>query len=139
MLVLQEYCFHSVCLYHNWHAPTMVYDNTPMVSFTFHDSSTVNPVVGYLLCLRLIWNRDATISNSIFYHLSSENIMADEASHRFRLSDLGFIPFFTARYSLVQPTGYCTTFHPPIESVSSVISVMRRQMSEMEMSPISGQ
>ena len=64
-LVLQEATFHLVSLAPAWRAPSTGSDNTPTVSWTFKEASTINPVVANLLRIRSITNRAAHITPSL--------------------------------------------------------------------------
>ena len=97
-LVLQESCFPAVCSTHLWHVLATGSDNTPPISWTFHEASTVNPVVADLLRLRSSHNRASCLSPSVFYHPGQDNVMADDTSRRFDLIDAAFLPFFSTRY-----------------------------------------
>ena len=80
VLGLQQSWFYDVCSDHHWHEPATRSNNTPTVRWNLCKSSAVNPVVVYLLRLRLICNINATILISVFFHPGLENNMDDESS-----------------------------------------------------------
>ena len=106
------------------------------VAWTFREASTVNPVVADLLCLRSLVNRQFKITPSVFYHLGTQNTMADDASRQFHLVPDIFLSLFSATYSPQQSPGMWHACHPPSEIVSSVIYVLRKKPFEVVMSPV---
>ena len=88
VLVLQQSCFCDIWSYHQCNVPAAWSNNTPTVIWTFCKSSAVNPAVVYLLRLRLICNRDATIMTSVFFHPGLENTMDNDASCQLDLPNL---------------------------------------------------
>ena len=79
-----------------------------------------------LLRIRSIFNRQSTISHSVFYHPGLRNTMADDVLRRFDLNRDSFLSFFTCKY---QPQFPCSwkLCHPPKELISSVICDLRKQ------------
>ena len=116
-----------MCENWEWHAPVTGSDNTPTVSWSFKEASTINPVVADLLRVRSIINRNACITPSVCYHPGIENTMADDASRRFALCPNSFMSFFNRKYTPTQSPCSWTLCHPPIEVLSSVISALRKQ------------
>ena len=101
-LLMQESFPPGIFLTHHWHTPTTGSDNTPTVSWNFCEYYHMNPVVVDMLHLRSIWNRNAIILPSVFYHLGLGNTIANDASQWFELFDLAFFPFLspvTTQYS----------------------------------------
>ena len=72
-------------------APRSGSDNTPTVSWSTKEASTINLVVADLLCLRALHSRQFFLYPSVFYHPGIENCMADDASHLFEISDTSLL------------------------------------------------
>ena len=74
--------------------PTPGSNSTPTVAWTFHEASTINPVVANLLSIRSAHNRLQNITPSIFYHPGPLNTMENDTSLRFDLSPNPFLALF---------------------------------------------
>ena len=79
-LVYQEATFPLICSKFRWRSPAIGSDNTPTVSWSFKEASTINPVVAALLRIRAIANFASSRLPSVFYHPGDLNTMADNAS-----------------------------------------------------------
>ena len=134
-LVLHEATFPAVCESSEWRAPLSGSDNTPTVSWTFKEASTINPVVANLLRIRSITNTNASITPAVFYHPGTLNTMADDASRLFHLSNTSFLSTFSRKYTPQQSPSSWTLCLPPKDVISSVISALRGQQSEGVMFP----
>ena len=135
-LVLQEAKFPFVSANPTWQDPFTGSDNTPTADWTFREASTVNPVVADLLRLRSLVHCHLNISSSVFYHPGTQNTMADDASHKFHLTQEIFLSLFSKTYSPQQSPGMWHACHPPSEIVSSVISALCKQPFEVGMSHV---
>ena len=105
--------------------PRSGYDNTPTVSWSTCEASTINQVVGYLLCIRSLHSRMFFLNPSVSYHPSQENCMADDASCLFYLSDTEFI----THISIVHPQSHSSwqISFPPPELRSCMVSTLHRK------------
>ena len=65
--------------------------------------------------------------------------MANYAYLQFNLPDLAFLPFFYVRYSSVQLASSWTSCRPHTEEISSFVSILHKNLSEMEIFPIGRQ
>ena len=79
-LVLKEATFPFMCTIPAWRDPFTGSDNTPIVAWSFRESSTINPVVADLLRIRYLVNRKFCITPSVLYHPGPLNTMADDES-----------------------------------------------------------
>ena len=61
-------------------APHYVLDNTPIVSCSTREASTINPVVADLLHTHTLHSRQFFLDPSIFYHPVQSNIMVEKSS-----------------------------------------------------------
>ena len=93
-LVFKEAVFGSISTPLACRTPTPGSNNTPIVVWTFHEASTINPVVANLLSIRSAHNRLHNIAPSIFYHPGPLNTMANGASLRFYLPPHPFLALF---------------------------------------------
>ena len=79
-------------------APRSGSDNTPTVSWSTKEASTINPVVADLLRLCALHSRQFFINPSVFNHPGIENRMADDASRLFELSDTSLLAHMSSAY-----------------------------------------
>ena len=104
-------------------------DNTPTVSWSTREASTINLVVADLLRIHALHSRKLFLNNSIFYHLGKENSMADDASRLFYLSDTDFLTHMSVAHT--QLHGSWQISLPTPELLSCVISTLRRTTYEL--------
>ena len=109
-------------------------DNTPTVSWSTKEASTINPVVADLLRLRTLHSRQFFINTSVFYHPGIDNCMADDASRLFELSDTSLLAHMSSVYP--QSQSLWTISLPPPDLISCVISTLHRSSCERELHKI---
>ena len=90
-LVLQEATLLETCPEATMAAPQSGLDNTPTISWSTREASTINPVVADLLHIRTLHSHQFFLNPSVFYHPGMENCMADDASCLFDFSDTPFL------------------------------------------------
>jgi hypothetical protein len=99
-------------------------DNTPAVAWQRKGSTTTTSAPAYLLRLQALHQRFHRYSHYVFYIPGPINVMADDCSRLFNLSDAELLTLFNTLYPqkiswrLVQPRK---------EMLASVISALRRQ------------
>ena len=128
-LVLHKDTFPDICGSSNWRAPLTGSNNTPTVSWTSKEASTINPVVANLIRIRSIVNTNSAITPAIFYHPGHLNTMADDASRLFHFPNPTFLSFFSNKYHPEQSPSPWAICHPHSAVTSSVISALRGQQS----------
>ena len=79
-------------------APCSGLDNTLTISWSMKEASTINPVVADLLCLRALNPKQFFLNPSISYQPGIDNLMADDASCLFELSDTSLLAHMSAVY-----------------------------------------
>ena len=121
-LVLHKDTFPDICGSSNWRAPLTGSNNTPTVSWTSKEASTINPVVANLIRIRSIVNTNSAITPAIFYHPGHLNTMADDASRLFHFPNPTFLSFFSNKYHPEQSPSPWAICHPHSAVTSSVIS-----------------
>ena len=109
-------------------------DNTPIVSWSMKEASTINPVVAELLRLRALHSRQFFLRPSVFYHPGIENRMADDTSCLFKLSDTSLLAHMPAAYPQLQ--SLWQIYLLPLDLLSCVIFTLRRQPCEQELHKI---
>ena len=134
--MLQETTFPFVSTNPTWRAPFTGSDNATTIAWTFWGASTVNPVVADLLRLQSLVNFQFNIPPSVFYHPGTQNTMADDVSQQFHLAPDTLLYLFSTTYSPQQSPGMGHACHPPFKIVSLVISALRKQPFEVDMSPV---
>ena len=67
-LVLHEATLLETCPEAMMAAPQSGSDNTPTVSWSTQEASTINPVVADLLCIRTLHSCQFFLNPSVFYH-----------------------------------------------------------------------
>ena len=115
-------------------APHSRSDNTPTVSWSTEETSMINPVVAYLLRIRVLHSRQFFINPSIFYHPGIKNHMSDDASCLFDLSDTSLLAHMSAAYP--QPTFLWQISLPPPDLISFMIPALHRKPCEWELHKI---
>ena len=100
-------------------------DNTPTVSWSTKEASTINTVVADLLRLRALYLRQFFLNPSIFYHPGIENRMADDTS---------LLAHIYAAYPQSQSLWQLSLLPPDL--LSCVISTLRRKPCERELHKI---
>ena len=102
-LVLQESVFPHIRRDPAYPTPTSGSDNTPTAAWAFREADTTKPILANLRSIRSDHNRNHRITQSVLYHPSELNTMADDASRRFDLSPNRFLAFFLSTYLLKSP------------------------------------
>ena len=115
-------------------APHSGSDNTPTVSWSTKEASTINLVVTDLLCLRALHSRQLFINPSVLYHPGIENRMADNASCMFELSDTPHLAHMSSAYPQHRSSWMISL--PPPDLLSCVISTLRKKPCERELHKI---
>ena len=69
-LIIHEAILLEVCPDANMAVPRSGSDNTPTISWSTREASTINPVVADLLCIRTHSTKDKKLNPSVFYHPS---------------------------------------------------------------------
>ena len=101
-------------------------DNTPTVSWSTKEVSTINPVVADLIRIHALHSRQFFINPSIFYHLGIKNCMADDASCLFDISETSLLTHMSDAYT--QPHSLWKISLPPLDLLSCVIYTLRRKL-----------
>ena len=112
-------------------APHSGSDNTPTASWSTKEFSTINPVVAELLRLRALHLRQFFINPSVFYHPGVKNLMVDEDSCLFDLSDTALLDHMSAAYP--QPKSSWKLSLLPPDLLSCVISTLGRKPRGQEL------
>ena len=133
-LVLQESGFPGISKALAWRTPTSGSDNTPNVAWSFKEFVTINPIIDDLTIIRSYNNRHRRLSQSVFYHPGSLNIMEDDAYQHFYLYPHLFLSLFNPTYNSQYP-GSWQMCHLPTEIISSEISYLCRWPYEAVTSP----
>ena len=106
VLVFQEAIFSSTITPPTWQTPTSVSDNSPTVTWTFQEASTINTVVDDLISIRSTHNRLHKTKPYVLYHPDPLNTTTGDASHCFDLSPHHFLEHFCSKYSLQSPDSW---------------------------------
>ena len=113
-------------------APRSGSDNTPTVSWSMREASTITLVIAGLLRICVLHSRQFFLNPSIFYHPGQENFMSDDASCHFDLPDTSFLAHMSVAYP--HPLSLCQIPPPPPppppELLSCVISMLHRKSCE---------
>ena len=109
-------------------------DNTPTVSWSTKEASTINPVVADLIRLHTLHLRQFFINRSVIYHPEIKNTMADYASRMFEFSDTSFLVHMTYIYPQSQRLQNISL--PPPDLLACVISTLCRRPCERELHKI---
>jgi hypothetical protein len=99
-------------------------DNTPAVAWQAKGSTTTTSAPAYLLRLQALHQRFHRYFHSAFYIPGDVNIMADDASRLFNLSDVSLLTHFNTMYPQMRSW---RLVHPTTEMLSSVTSALRRK------------
>jgi hypothetical protein len=102
-------------------------DNTPAVAWQQKGSTTTSSAPAYLLRLQALHQRFHRYFSSIFYLPGDVNIMSDDASRLFALSDVNLLTHFNTVYPQMNSW---RLVHPTKEMLSSVTSALRRKRVE---------
>ena len=101
-LVLPEATLLEMCPEATMAAPLSGLDNTPTVSWSTWEASTINPVVAFLLRICALHSRYFFIIPLVFYHPGLENCTVDDTSCLFDIYDTPFIAHMSATYPSLQ-------------------------------------
>lgn len=104
-------------------------DNTPAVAWQEKGSSTTTKHRAYLLRLAALRQRRTRVHARIQHLAGKRNVMADDASRLFHLSDAEFLQLFNSRYPQEQSWRLCP---PKADNVSQVISMLSDSTSMRE-------
>ena len=97
-LVLPEATLLEICPEATMAAPCSGLDNTPTMSWSTREASTIKPVVSFLLRIRALHSLFFLIIPLVFYHPGLENCMVDDTSCLFDIYDTPFIAHMSATY-----------------------------------------
>ena len=115
-------------------APHSGSKNTPTASWSTKESLTINPVVGDLLRLRALHLRQFFINPSVFYHPGVKNLMVDEDSCLFDLSDTALLDHMSAAYPQPQSSWKFSLLPPDL--LYCMISTLGRKPCGQELHKI---
>ena len=73
-------------------------DNTPTISWSTREASTINLVVADLLRIHTLRSRKISLDSSIFYHPLQESFIMDDASSLFHLPETSFLTHMYSAY-----------------------------------------
>ena len=99
-------------------------DNTPAVAWQQKGSTTTTSAPAYLLRVQALHQRYHRYLSTVFYLPGVVNIMSDDASRLFELSDPDILTHFNTQYP---QTNSWRIAHPTSEMLSSVTSALRRK------------
>ena len=102
-------------------------DNTPAVAWQSKGSTTTSSAPAYLLRLQTLHQRFHRYFSSIFYIPGVVNIMADDASRLFDMSDHQLLTHFNTAYPQLNSW---RLVHPTRAMLSSVTSALRMKRVE---------
>jgi hypothetical protein len=102
-------------------------DNTPAVAWQRKGSTTTSSAPAYLLRLQTLHQRFHRYFSSIFYIPGVVNVMADDASRLFELSDTQLLTHFNTAYPQMNSW---RLVHPTNAMLSSVTYALRRKRVE---------
>jgi hypothetical protein len=102
-------------------------DNTPTVSWTLKGSTTTTGPAGYLLRLHSLHQRHFQYLSKPDYISGPANVMADDCSRLWHLTDSQLLAYFNSKYPQRVPWRI-VTLQP--EMHSSLISALQRQRAE---------
>lgn len=105
-------------------------DNTPAVSWQHKGSTTTTGPAAYLLRLQAFHQRHHRYLPRLSYIPGPANVMADDASRLWDLSDEDFLTHFDSTYPQMRSWRFC---HLQLPMLSAVTSALRRQRSNVEL------
>ena len=124
-LVLHKDTLMDTCSEETMAAPQSGSDNTPTVSWSTSEESTINPVVTEIFSIHALHSRQFFLNPSVFYHPGLENCIADDASCLFDLSDTTFLAYMYVTYQ--KPRILWKLCPLPSQLISCIISMMLRK------------
>ena len=99
--------------------------NTLTISWSTKEASMINPVVTEILRISALHLRKFFINPSVFYHPGIKNIMADNASCLFEISDTSPLSHISATYPQLKSLWQISL--PPPDLLSCMISTLHRK------------
>jgi hypothetical protein len=99
-------------------------DNTPAVAWQRKGATSTSSPPAYLLRLQALHQRFHRYCSSVFYLPGAVNVMADDASRLFHLSDTQILTHFNSTYP---QTNSWSLRHPTNVMLSSVTSALRKK------------
>ena len=104
-------------------------DNTPAIAWQRHGSVTTNSAPAYLLRLQALHQRHHRYHPTFSHIPGVSNVMADDCSRLWRLTNLELLAYFNSTYPQTQPWRMWT---PSPNMLSAVISALQRRRSTPE-------